>query len=71
MQEIICIKSRLNGQVMYIGFNEADAHKAASAHLEQKPIKTYVHMSEKTRLAQTEQYRQAYNGIDPLHWYIH
>jgi hypothetical protein len=71
MQEIICIKSRVDGAVLYFGSSEAEAHRAACANLEAKPRKSYLRMSELTRLAQTEQYRQAYNGIDPLHWYIH
>lgn len=71
MQEIICIKSRVNGSVLYFGGSEAEAHRTACANLEAKPRKTYIRMSEMTRLSQSEQYRQAYNGLDPLHWYVH
>lgn len=71
MSDLICIQSRTNGNVLYVGSNAADAHKAATANLELRPRKTYLSMSEITRLSQTEQYRQAYNGIDPLHWYTH
>lgn len=71
MREIICIKSRDTSKVLYLGSNEAEAHRIACENLEQKPRKHYVTMSAVTRLFQTEQYRQALNGYDPLHWYVH
>lgn len=60
--QVIHVLSRTTNQTLYKGTDAAQAHRIACDNLALKPIKEMEHI--------TPQLQQAYNGIDPLNWYI-